>query len=126
MRKMYLGLGLLTLLLALSLWNVHYIGGLMNELGERADEAAELAARGESAAAAEALSSAIDRWEAMDAYTHVFVRHSEIDAVSDAFYEYLGELYSGNSGGAAAAYSRLRSHLDSIASMERLSLGSVF
>lgn len=126
MRRMYAGALILTLLLTASLFNVAYLDGKIAELKTMVQTAAVRTESGEYEAAVESLSRAIAAWEEMEGYTHIFIRHSEIDGATDAFYEYLGDLCAGDAGSAAGSYEKLCAHLESIASMEHVTIGSVF
>lgn len=125
MKKMYAGILILALLLCAAIYNVHYLDAKMEMLLQYVDTAEALAGHGESDSAAAILREAISYWDGMDSYTHVFIRHSEIDAAFDAFYDCLGCLQSGDDG-SSAALEKLRSHLLGIATMEHLGLGSIF
>ena len=72
------------------------------------------------------LEAALRVWRAGEGYSHVFLRHAEIDAVSDAFFALRQGLRAGDGIELGAAYDQLRYHLDCIASMEHVSPGSVF
>ena len=88
------------------------------------DTAQAAEARGQPEEAREALDKALKRWLEADRYTHIFIRHAEIDATADAFYELQSQLLSGE-GDSSAAYDKLRYHLESIRQMEHPSLGSI-
>ena len=68
----------------------------------------------------------MDRWREAKSYTHIFLRHAELDAVSDAFFEVFIQLGAGDTAAAEGAYDRLEEHLRSIDHMEQISLGAVF
>ena len=125
MKKMYAGILILALMLCAAVYNVHYLDAKMELLLQYVDTAQELAERGENDSAADILSEAISYWDGMDSYTHVFIRHSEIDSAFDAFYDCLGSLQSGDEG-CGAALDKLRAHLLGIATMEHFGLGSIF
>ena len=117
---------LLVLLLAGGLLNVRYLDGLTGELVSLADAAMALAEAGDFPAAAERAEAAAQRWAEADGYTHVFVRHTEIDSTTDAFCDLLGELYAEDAPAARGAHRKLREHLTSIAGMEHITFGSIF
>ena len=71
------------------------------------------------------LDKGLRHWLNADGYTHIFLRHPEIDSTTDAFYELQELLLDGGGDGCAAAYDKLRYHLESIRSMEHISIGSV-
>lgn len=115
---------LLLLLMAGAWWNIRAVDRLTGELlaGLDASQAAE--EQGDHLAAQAALDKALNRWLEADSYTHIFIRHAEIDSTADAFYELQAQLLAGE-GDSSAAYDKLRYHLDSIQRMEHPSLGSV-
>lgn len=125
MRKMYAGIIILSVLLCSALYNVHYLDGKMSQLLKYVDTAEQLAQRGDFDSAQALIREAISYWDSMNSYTHVFIRHSEIDGAVDAFYDCLGSMQDGEED-FAAYLEKLRSHLCSISDMEHLSLGSIF
>ena len=67
-----------------------------------------------------------DAWLAADGYTHIFIRHSEIDSTTDAFFELMSDVRSEDAQSAAGSYEKLLAHLSSLYTMERVTLGSIF
>ncbi|MGI5935361.1 MAG: DUF4363 family protein [Oscillospiraceae bacterium] len=117
---------ILLLLLAGTVMNVWYLEGLVNELMAHIDKSMEYAGRSEYGPAVEELEYAIEKWNRSDRYTHIFIRHSEIGVVSEAFYDYLSDLSDENNKSAKGSYEKLRWALTSILTMEHVTLGSVF
>lgn len=115
---------LLALLIAGAWWNIRAVDRLTGEIMAGLDTAQAAEARGQPEEAREALDKALKRWLEADRYTHIFIRHAEIDATADAFYELQSQLLSGE-GDSSAAYDKLRYHLESIRQMEHPSLGSI-
>ena len=115
---------LLVLLIAGAWWNIRAVDRLTGEIMAGLDTAQTAEARGQPEEAREALDKALKRWLEADRYTHIFIRHAEIDATADAFYELQSQLLSGE-GDSSAAYDKLRYHLESIRQMEHPSLGSI-
>ena len=115
---------LLVLLIAGAWWNIRAVDRLTGEIRAGLDTAQAAEARGQPEEAREALDKALKRWLEADRYTHIFIRHAEIDATADAFYELQSQLLSGE-GDSSAAYDKLRYHLESIRQMEHPSLGSI-
>ncbi|MCD8066065.1 MAG: DUF4363 family protein [Oscillospiraceae bacterium] len=126
MRNMYTGFAVLLAALALGLWSTAHLDSLTDDMHVLVTKSQEYALDENSAAAAEALLRAADLWEAEEWYTHVFVRHTEVDAVSDAVYELLGSLLNEEWGETTGGYEKLRYHLESIRKLEHLSVGSIF
>lgn len=115
---------LLLLLLITGAWmNLKKLDTLMFCMEERLISSQTEARTGEADRAEREMRDALDLWLRSDGYTHIFIRHSEIDAISDAFYE-LAEALS--DGDAEAAYEKLLYHLESVRDIEHLSLRSIF
>ena len=123
-REWIAGVMLLLLLLA-ALINIACLDRLVRRIEAEVDRAQTLAERGEFPAAEEALDAAIARWTAANSYTHIFIRHPEIDSTSDAFYECKQLLAEENADGFPSAFEKLNYHLNSIDEMEHIRLGSV-
>ena len=115
---------LLLLLIAGAWWNIRAVDSLTGDIlaGLDASQAAE--EQGDHPGAQAALDAALNRWLEADSYTHIFIRHAEIDSTADAFYELQSQLLSGE-GDSSAAYDKLRYHLDSIQRMEHPSFGRI-
>lgn len=125
MKREVLAAALLILTLALLLVNIHALEGLVGELEEHVCRSSAALARGDREHAVSELEAAMTLWQSAEGYTHVFVRHSEIDAVSDAFFELNAALRGGDEAD-DALYLALLYHLDSIEKMDELRLGSIF
>ena len=59
-------------------------------------------------------------------YTHIFIRHTDIDALTAAFCDYRGAIAGRETGEIYAVYLRLSTGIRSLQSMEKLSAGSIF
>ena len=115
---------LLLLLVAGAWWNIHAVDTLTGDILAGLDASQEAEEQGRHPDAQAALDKALNRWLEADSYTHIFIRHAEIDSTADAFYELQSQLLSGE-GDSSAAFDKLRYHLDSIQRMEHPSLGSI-
>ena len=124
MKKEIIALLLLVLLFAASLFNIWYFDRLCLDIAGEVKASAVALERGEPEAAQEHLNSALHTWLVADSYTHIFIRHPEIDSTADAFYE-LGQALEENSESCRAAYDKLLYHLESIRTMEHLRFGSI-
>ena len=117
---------LLAILFAGSLWNIRAIDRLTDKIGQYLDRSEQAIASGDTASAEKELQTALDIWLKSDSYTHIFIRHPEIDGTADAFYEALQALMEGeDEKEISAQYDKLRYHLESISRMEHLSFGSI-
>ena len=115
---------LLLLLVAGAWWNIHAVDSLTGEIMRDLDASQAAEEQGRQLDAQAALDKALNRWLEADSYTHIFIRHAEIDSTADAFYELQAQLLSGE-GDSSAAFDKLRYHLDSIQRMEHPRLGSI-
>ena len=126
MKKTYAAAALLFLLLAGALINLWYLDGFIAGLVGQVDVSRTCAEDGDYAAAEHELRRAIGTWNGADGYTHVFIRHSEIDSTTDAFYELLSDIVAGDGDSAVGSFEKLTAHLTSIATMEHVTFGSIF
>lgn len=126
MAKEICAVALLVLILATMLINIWYLDGLVSEILEYVDRSEELSEAQDYSSAAAELETAVSRWREYDGYTHIFIRHSELDNTVEAFYAVLGDLYAGEGDKAAASFELLRERLKSTADMERVTIGSIF
>lgn len=116
----------LVILLAASLINVHFLGNKIDELSGLITEAEESAISGDWQKAAEKAAKASDKWQALDSYTHIFIRHSEIDGTTDAFFDLLGALYSKDPALTQSYSLALLVRLENIKGMEKVTIGTIF
>lgn len=117
------------LLLALflgSLYNIHVMDTKIGSLRTEAEKAYESAQNGDFEDAERQLRSAADRWLDMDEYTHIFIRHTEIDSATDAFFDMLSDIGSKDAEGVEGSHRKLDAHLQSLITIEHLSFGSIF
>jgi len=118
--------GLFLLLVATAWWNMRAVDTLTGDILRALEQSQQAAEQGDFSAAAESFAQGLARWLDADSYTHIFIRHPEIDSTTDAFYELQGELLAREEDSLPAAYTKLRYHLISIQEMEHLKLGSIF
>ena len=118
-------LALLLTLLLLSAWNLRRVDFLTDAIGRNLDRAELALERGDGNNALVAFESAEKLWHSSHVYTGVFLRHPDLDSVSDAFFE-LRQLLQNDPGAAPAAFDKLRYHLETLNKMEHLSLATVF
>lgn len=116
---------LFSALILFSFWNLRKIDKLTNEM-TRLLEASEASARsGELDDALGYAERALEVWLSAEGHTHIFIRHSEIDGTSDAFYELLSAIKDSDGDALSPAYGKLLYHIDSISGMEHVSIGSI-
>ncbi len=126
MKRVITAAALLLLLILASVWNIRRVDSLTGELETLLSRSEQAALDGSFDRAEGLANEALTLWLEADGYTHIFIRHSEIDSTSDAFYELLEHVSEHDADGLPSAYAKLVYHLDSIAAMEHVSLGSIF
>ena len=122
-------LGALILLLALfgaAAFNIRAAERLTDEIETHLGRSEKALLAGDRAYAETELEAALRIWRSAEHYTHIFIRHGEIDSASDAFFHLQQGLLAGDGKELSAAYDLLRYHLESIDRMEHISPGSVF
>ncbi len=117
---------ILAVLFALVIINIYVLNGLCGRLQDLLTDSRRSAEAGDWGKAVEKAEEAEQLWNKADPYTHIVVRHSEIDSATDAFYDLLKALYSEDEGEAKGSYMLLDAHLTSIVGMEKITLGSIF
>lgn len=105
--------------------NLRYMDSLTGRIEAKLELSQRAAEQGSTDISERALLDALDIWLSADGYTHIFIRHSEIDAISDAFYELYDTLLSGEADALTPAYAKLIYHLESVKDIEHLSLRSL-
>lgn len=126
MKTEILAAAILGALVALSIWNLSYVKDLTDELTQTVDAAYSMAEQGDWERAEKLAEAAAQKWSGADDYTHIFIRHSEVDLTSDAFGDYIAEIYRGDIDGVTGTYRKLLEHLKTIYEMERITIRSVF
>lgn len=115
---------LLVLLTAGAGWSTRHMTKLADAMLTHLDSSESYGEMGDGEKAREELDEALSLWLRAEGYTHIFIRHPEIDAATDAFYELI-EAQTNGDAGLTACFDKLRYHIMSIESMERLRLGSI-
>lgn len=114
------------LIFTLTLVNIYVLKGLTDELLDLIEQSRTYAEKNDWENAIGKAKEAEERWNKSDPYTHIVIRHSEIDSTTDAFYDLLKALYSEEAGNAKGAYMALSAHINSIEGMDKVTLGSIF
>ena len=125
MKRELIAIVLLLTLLVLSLANVRYIEDKSADLMENIDAAESLLESGDTPGAENAIRSSLDTWLSWKSYTHIMLRHTEIDAITDAYYELLVGVQNGGDA-PRAAFGALRQKLRDLSEKERVGAGTLF
>lgn len=125
MRREYTAMIILALLMLGAWLNLRHMDSLTERIEAKLELSQKAAEQGSMDISEKALLDALDMWLGADGYTHIFIRHSEIDAISDSFYDLYDALLSGETDALAPAYEKLIYHLESVNDIEHLSLRSL-
>lgn len=117
---------LLVLILALSLLNSKKLDSLTNQLTQIVENCNSAASNENWPQAQKGIEEAISTWKKNDSYTHIVLRHSEIDSMADDLYELKEHIYAHDAGAVYGISGLVAAHLQSISSMEKIRLGSIF
>ena len=124
--KEFFALVLLIVIITGAIWNIHHLGGAIDEILEYIDRAEELAIQGNFEESSKNAEDAAEYWQKLSPYASILLRHPEIDACTGAFYEMRVEIGGENYKRAKGTFDKARKQLNGIIEMERLSFGSVF
>lgn len=125
MKKESLAAGILLLIFLFSALNILCLRRLTLRLELQLD-AAEASCTAEDYAGAErALNHALELWQDAEHYTHVFLRHSEVDAATEALYEALADVKD-HPAEVSTSIRHLRHQLHELRAMNTPRLGSIF
>lgn len=124
-KELFAALSILALIIG-AVVNVLYLMDLADGISYHV-EASQQYCRDDDFDQAEAeLRIALEIWLKADGYTHIFIRHVEIDGTADAFYDTLSHVMDHDKDSAVGAYEKLMYHINSIVSMEKVTIKSVF
>ena len=126
MKKELFAAALLLLILALSLLNTGVIGGLCDEITGLVERSAGAAEQGDWEESQAFLEEAMALWKEREVYTGIVLRHTDIETLTDDFYELTEHIYTHDGPAASAASALVREHLASIRKMEGMNLSSIF
>lgn len=126
MKKEIISALLLLLIFSGVLVNIRINERIVSSLINEVDMSYENLKKGNEDKAMQQLDTAIEHWLNLDGYTHIFIRHSEINSTTDAFYGFRSDVGSGDADAANGSYGLLKETLLSLMTMEQISLGSVF
>ncbi len=125
MKRLWIALGLLALLLLLTICHTHSLQHFTNHLTGQLEEAETLVQQEQWEQARQLTQSALDTWNRQDIRLHVLLRHADTDQIHAGFQEVLALLNSREYGEYAAANARLISQLHLLSEAEQLNLKNI-
>ena len=126
MKKEIAAAVILALLFIGVLVNINVASNIILSLEDDVAAAYESAQNGDFDRAKPLLDAAVEHWMSLDGYTHIFIRHSEINSTTEAYFQLKSDIYAEDMGAVEGSYGLLISTLDSLMTMEQLSFGSIF
>ena len=117
---------ILLLLLALAAWNLLYLRNLTDDIVFTLNHSYSLSLDGDWDGAARQAEAANSLWQEAEGYTNVFIRYTAVEYATEAFHNYLTELYRQDAGGTAGTYGKLIAYIENLYEAEQLSLKSFF
>ena len=126
MKREIAALMLLALLMLGAVCNIRHADFLTGQIECNLARAEHALERGDAALARTATENALQLWRGARAYAGVFLRHPDVDNVTDAFYDLLELLGQKDLHALPTGFARLRYHLETLNWMEHLSLGTLF
>ena len=125
MKREWLVAALLAAMFTASLINLHHLDRLVGSIEDTLQESREAAGAENFEAAQHSADEAFSLWLKAEPYTHIFLRHPEIDSISDAFFELKEKLAGQETQEVYASFDLLLYHLSCIQRMEHPYLGSI-
>lgn len=125
MKLEYIAGVLILIIMVVSFFNTNYVENKTKTLTQDVENAEAQYFNGDGEKAAQSIKSSMDNWLGWDSYAHIMLRHSEVDLVTEAYFELLSKLQSEDTV-PEAEFDKLKQQLHSISIMEQISFGSVF
>ena len=126
MKKELCAILALILLVAGAAGNLIHLNKLMEQITNHIDYSLLYCSLEDYAAAHTETTKAMQVWQGAENYTHIFIRHSEIDNMNDIFYDTLAAIKNKDRSESESMLEKLQHYTDNLIDMEQLSLGSVF
>ena len=125
MKKEWLACCTLLLIALGAAVNIIYLRHMTLEIEVRLDAADAACTRQAYPEAEAALNQALDLWRSAEGYTHIFIRHSEVDATTESLYEAISDAKD-HPAEVKTSIRHLRHQLHELRSMDTPRWGSVF
>lgn len=116
----------LIVLFGVALVNIHYLNKLTENVTKLIEEAEKYALDEKWIQAEKKAEEASDLWNKSETYTHLVLRHPEVESATDAIFGLLEEVYSKEAGALRGAAQSAIAQMKSISSIEQIKFGSIF
>jgi TRAP-type C4-dicarboxylate transport system substrate-binding protein len=124
-KEIFIGCFLLVLLAA-ALVNIYFLNKLTDNVTHLIEESEKSAEEKDWDKAEKKAEEAARLWADSDTYTHLVLRHPEVESATDAIYAFMAEIYGREEGTAKGAAQAAISRMKSISSIEQIKFGSIF
>ena len=125
MKKEIIALTVFLLLFAVSLVNIHALTRLTENIVTLVEEADGFVREEDWEKALKSAKGALRKWEDSGAYTHIIIRHTDIDSATDVLSTLIKEIYAEERGSAIGAARAAIARLRNVAATERLKLRNI-
>ena len=125
MKKEIIAFSVFLLLFAVSLVNIHALTRLTENIVTLIEEADGFVREEKWEQALNSAKGALQKWEDVGAYTHIVIRHTDIDSATDVLSALIKEIYAEERGSAIGAARAAKARLRNVAATERIRLRNV-
>ena len=125
MKKEWIAILLLGGILAGNLWNLRHMDTLAQALLRTTEDAYSASVEEDWPSAVTMAENARRLWFSEELYTHIFIRHPEIDSLTDELCDLRGAIEGRDSAEILGAYLSVTARINSILKMEMPSVGSI-
>lgn len=125
MKREFVALAVILTILIASIVNGRYVERKTTEFSENLRIAQQLYDSGAQEKAVAKVADALDDWLEWKRYAHIMLRHSEVDNVTEAYYDLLSEVENSDEKVPAASFKKVEQLLKNISTMEQLSIGAI-
>jgi len=126
MKKEIIALIVLVLVFSASLLNIHFLTRLTGEITTLIEEVNEFIREEDWVSARSRAEKASEKWEKSHPYTHMVLRQTELESVTNILDNLIKEIYAEESGAAKGMARAAIARMRSVASIERITFGNIF
>lgn len=125
MKREFVALAIILAILTASIVNEHYVERKTAEFSDDIRIARQLYDDGEQEKTVSKVAESLGDWLEWKRYAHIMLRHSEVDNVTEAYYDLLSEVENNEEKAHAASFGKVEQLLKNISEMEQLSIGAI-
>lgn len=126
MKKEIFAVGLLLATLIGVLVNIHLLEKMSDHIIALVEETEAAAQNEDWQEASQLAEEAKAYWDKKRSYTHIVIRHSKLDDATNAFCNFLTEVYKEDPIGVIGTGRALEEEINNLYGMEQLNLGTIF